>query len=66
MARIKLVLHEGETVINQCAAAASAAGLGVAWFRDFIERAEKCVDLDQMLHLVLREFDVRLEERIPD
>lgn len=58
--RIKVKIHPGDTVVNQCAIAGLNAGKDVAWFKEFLKKAEQSEDADTIIKIVLTHFDVEI------
>lgn len=56
--RVQVILHKGETIVNQCAHAALNQGRDIQWFTQFMARTKDCGDADSLLLLLFEEFDI--------
>lgn len=58
--RMKVVIHPGETVMNQCCHAALLAEKEWDWVKAFLNRVQECLDIDDLFRVIAKEFEVTI------
>ena len=62
--RVVIDLHADESIANQIAHAEIKRGGSMDNVRHFLNRADRCENVDQLLRVILSDYDVRLKDEL--